>query len=81
MRYEKSPIFSLTSFSVPELQHFEVGIFRGRHVFVAAIFTTPVPINLSLNLIELSNSSETVHTKVNEDAGFRYAISLLLHGH
>ena len=49
MRYEKSPNLSSISLSVPELKHFEVGIFRHKHVFVAAIFTTPVQINLSLN--------------------------------
>ena len=49
MRYENSPNFSSILLLVPELQHFEVGIFRGKHVLVAAIFTTPVHINLSLN--------------------------------
>ena len=48
MRYENSPNFSSILLLVPELQHFQVGIFRGKHVFVAAIFTTPVHITLSL---------------------------------
>ena len=45
MRYEHFPNFSSISFTVPELQHVEVGIFRGKR----AIFTTPAKINLSLN--------------------------------
>ena len=49
MRYENSPNFSSISLLVPELQYFEVAIFKGKHVFVAAIFTTHVHINLSLN--------------------------------
>ena len=50
MRYESCPNFSSISLLAPELQRFEVGIFRGKQVFAAAIFTTPVHINLCLNV-------------------------------
>ena len=49
MRYENSPNFSSILLLVLELQHFEVSIFRGEHVFVTTIFTTLAHINLSLN--------------------------------
>ena len=81
MRYENSQNFSSISLLVPELWHFEVGIFRGKHAFVAAIFTTPVHVNLSLNFDRVVQFTEIVNTKAIEDAKFKYAISLLLHGH
>jgi len=68
MRYENSPNFSSISLLVPKSQHYEVGIFRGKHVFVATIFTTPVHITLSLHFDRVVQFIEIVNTKVNEDA-------------
>ena len=48
-RYEKSPNFSSISSVAPGLQLFEVGISRGKGLFLATIFTIPVHIHLSLN--------------------------------
>jgi len=48
VRYGNSPNFGSILLLVPELQHFQVGVFRGGHVFVAAVFATPVHIALSL---------------------------------
>jgi len=49
MRYENSPDFGSISLLVPGLQHFEVGVFGSGHVFVAAIFTTPAHMDVSLS--------------------------------
>jgi len=49
MGCESSPDFGSVSLLVPELQHFEVGVVGDGHVFVAAVFTAPVHMDLSLN--------------------------------
>ena len=75
MRYENSPNFSSISFLVLELLHFEFGL-CGHHFYHTCSSKL-----ITIVLIELSTSCEIVHTKVNEDSDFKYAINLLLKGY